>query len=237
MPFLRSLLFAVGMWLATLVIAPIGLLTFPLRFEHRYAVITRWARFNLWWLRLCCRLDYRVTGRELIPDRNAIVFCKHQSTWETLALQQIFPPQVWVLKRELLRIPLFGWGLAMLEPIAINRGAGRKALRQLVAEGEQRLHAGRWVVVFPEGTRVAPGTTRTYGIGGAVLASHSGYPVVPVAHNAGEYWPRKGFVKRPGTIQVEIGPPIATDGKSAEEINRAVRAWMNTTMARLSRGS
>ena len=237
MQFLRSLLFAVGMWLATVVIAPIGLLTFPLRFEHRYAVITRWARFNLWWLRLCCRLDYRVTGRELIPDRNAIVFCKHQSTWETLALQQIFPPQVWVLKRELLRIPLFGWGLAMLEPIAINRGAGRKALRQLVAEGEQRLDAGRWVVVFPEGTRMAPGTTRTYGIGGAVLASHSGYPVVPVAHNAGEYWPRKGFVKRPGTIQVEIGPPIATDGKSAEEINRAVRAWMNTTMARLSRGS
>ena len=237
MLFVRSLLFAVGMWIATLVIAPIGLLTFPLRFEHRYAVITRWARFNLWWLRLCCRLDYRVTGRELIPDRNAIVFCKHQSTWETLALQQIFPPQVWVLKRELLRIPLFGWGLAMLEPIAINRGAGRKALHQLVAEGEQRLDAGRWVVVFPEGTRMAPGTTRTYGIGGAVLASHSGYPVVPVAHNAGEYWPRKGFVKRPGTIQVEIGPPIATDGKSAEEINRAVRAWMNTTMARLSRGS
>jgi 1-acyl-sn-glycerol-3-phosphate acyltransferase len=132
------------MWLATFVIAPIGLFTFPLPFEQRYAVISQWARFTLWWLEKCCHLSYHVEGREHIPAGNALIFCKHQSTWETLALQQIFPPQVWVLKRELLRIPLFGWGLAMLEPIAIDRGAGRKALRQLVDEGAQRLKAGLW---------------------------------------------------------------------------------------------
>ncbi|MCC6302854.1 MAG: 1-acyl-sn-glycerol-3-phosphate acyltransferase [Gammaproteobacteria bacterium] len=214
------------MWLSTLVFAPLAVLTFPFPFTVRYAFITRWARFNLWWLRLTCRLDYQVRGRENIPVGNAIVFCKHQSAWETLALQKIFPPQVWLLKRELLWVPFFGWGLAMLEPIAIDRRAGRKAVEQLVTQGGERLANGRWVVIFPEGTRVPPGQTGRYGIGGAVLAAKSGYPVVPVAHNAGEFWPRRGFIKRPGTITVVVGPAIESQGKTAEMIKEEAREWI-----------
>ncbi|MGE0277989.1 MAG: lysophospholipid acyltransferase family protein [Nitrospiraceae bacterium] len=234
MLFLRSFLFAVGMLLSTLIIAPLAVLTFPFPFAARYAFITQWARFNLWWLRLSCGLRYVVHGRDNIPAGNAIVFCKHQSAWETLALQSIFPPQVWLLKRELLWVPFFGWGLAMLEPIAIDRRAGRKAVEQLVRQGTERLADGRWVVIFPEGTRVAPGQTGRYGIGGAVLAAASGYPVVPVAHNAGEFWPRRGFIKRPGTITVVVGPMIDPRGKDAETINEEAKEWIERNTRELS---
>lgn len=233
MLFLRSLLFALGMWLSTVVFAPLAVLTFPFPFTIRYAFITRWARFNLWWLRLTCQLDYQVHGQENIPAGNAIVFCKHQSAWETLALQKIFPPQVWLLKRELLWVPFFGWGLAMLEPIAIDRGAGRKAVEQLVKQGKERLNDGRWVVIFPEGTRVSPRQTGRYGIGGAVLAAKSGYPVVPVAHNAGEFWPRRGFIKRPGRISVVVGPAIESRGKTAEMIKEEAKEWIERNTRKL----
>jgi 1-acyl-sn-glycerol-3-phosphate acyltransferase len=234
MLFLRSLLFALGMWSSTLIIAPLAVLTFPFPFATRYAFITQWARFNLWWLQITCRLRYRVHGRQNIPVGNAIVFCKHQSAWETLALQNIFPPQVWLLKRELLWVPFFGWGLAMLEPIAIDRRAGRKAVEQLVRQGAERLANGRWVVIFPEGTRVAPGHTGRYGIGGAALAASSGYPVVPVAHNAGEFWPRRGFIKRPGTITVVVGPAIDPRGKDAETIKEEAKFWIENKSREIS---
>jgi len=234
MLFLRSLLFALGMWSSTLIIAPLALFTFPFPFSTRYAFITRWARFNLWWLQASCNLRYHVRGLDNIPAGNAIVFCKHQSAWETLALQNIFPPQVWLLKRELLWVPFFGWGLAMLEPIAIDRSAGRKAVDQLVRQGTERLANGRWVVIFPEGTRVAPGDTGRYGIGGAVLAVSSGYPVVPVAHNAGEFWPRRGFIKRPGTITVVVGAPIDSRDRDAETIRAEARAWIEKKSREIS---
>lgn len=230
----RSLLFLVGQVTSTLVFAPLSLLTFALPYHMRYRFITQWSRFNLWWLKITCGVHSTVTGREHIPDGNAIILCKHQSAWETLALTRIFPPQVWVIKRELLRIPFFGWGLAMLEPIAIDRKSGRKAVRQLVEQGCRRLEQGRWVVVFPEGTRVAPGQRKRYGIGGGVLAEQSGYPVVPVAHNAGEHWPRRGFLKYPGTIRVVIGPPIETRGRSPEQITAAAEAWIEATVEGIS---
>jgi 1-acyl-sn-glycerol-3-phosphate acyltransferase len=222
----RSLLFALGLWLSTVLYAPFALMTFPFALPARYRFITRWARFNMWWLRLTCGLSYRVKGREHIPDGAAIVFCKHQSTWETFALPEILPYQVWLMKRELLKIPLFGWCIALLDPIAIDRRSGRKAIEQLVEQGARHLGNGRWVIVFPEGTRVAPGETGRYGIGGAVLAESTGCPVVPVAHNAGQFWPRKGFVKRPGMITVVIGPAIETRGKSAEQIRDEARTWI-----------
>ncbi len=234
MPYLRALLFLMGQVCSTLIFAPLSLLTYPLPFRMRYRFITQWTRFNLWWLEKTCRVRYRVRGREHIPGTNAIVVCKHQSAWETLALTRIFPPQVWVIKRELLWIPFFGWGLAMLEPIAINRKAGRKAVRQLVEQGRRRLDQGRWVVVFPEGTRVAPGQKRRYALGGGILAQESGYPVVPVAHNAGEFWPRRGFLKRPGTIELVIGPPVETRGRTAEQIIAAAEDWIEATMGEIS---
>lgn len=234
MLFFRSLLFSLGMIASTLVFAPLSLLTFPLPLRQRYAFISQWARFNLWWLAVTCKLRYSVEGTENIPDHPCVILCKHQSAWETLALQMIFPQQVWVIKRELLWVPFFGWGLAMLKPIAINRQAARQALRQLVEQGTQRLKDGLWVVIFPEGTRVAPGEKRAYAPGGAMLAHRTGRAVVPVAHNAGEFWPKRGFLKRPGTIRLVIGLPILTSERHASEINTLAEQWIDNTMAHIS---
>jgi 1-acyl-sn-glycerol-3-phosphate acyltransferase len=213
--------------------APLAILTYPLPPLARYAFIRQWAHFMIWLLAHLCGLRFRVEGREHLPKQPAIVMAKHQSSWETLAFQQIFPPQVWVLKRELLWIPFFGWGLAMTQPIAIDRRSGRRAVEQIIDQGRQRLDTGRWVVVFPEGTRVAPGHCRRFGLGGAVLAAGTGYPVVPVAHNAGSFWPRRGFITKPGTVRVVIGPVIKTHGKTPEQINREAQTWIEREMQRL----
>ncbi len=230
---LRSALFNLIMWLSVLVYAPLTLLTFPLPFVLRYRFIRQWARFQVWLLRALCHLDYRVEGLEHLPPGPAIVLAKHQSAWETIAFQHILPPHTWVLKRELLWVPFFGWGLSLLKPIAIERGAGRRAVQQLVRQGRERLKEGIWVVIFPEGTRIAPGHRGRYRIGGAVLAAETGYPVVPVAHNAGLYWPRRSFVKRPGIIRVVVGPVIHTQGRSAEEILGLVEQWIEGRMPAL----
>jgi 1-acyl-sn-glycerol-3-phosphate acyltransferase len=224
----------VGLFGSAVVFAPLALLTFPLPLRARYGFIRQWSRLNLWWLARTCRLDFVVEGAEHIPPTAAVVMCKHQSAWETLALQGLFRPQVWVLKRELLRIPFFGWGLSMLQPIAIDRGAGRRAMEQVVREGTDRLRRGAWVVIFPEGTRVAPGERGRYHIGGAILAERAGTPVVPVAHNAGEYWPRRSFRKRPGTIRLVIGPPIPSANRRATEVLHDAETWIEDTVARLS---
>ena len=230
---------ALAFWLvfaATTVIAAILLmLLFPFSLQKRHKFITWWVGFILWWLESTCQLRYVVKGTENIPPTGpGIVFAKHQSTWETLALQRIFPSQIWVAKRELLWIPFFGWGLAMMKTIAIKRGTGRAAVTQLIREGKERLDEGLWIIIFPEGTRVPPGKKGRYRIGGAVLAEHSGYPVVPVAHNAGEFWPRHSFIKRPGTVQVRIGPAINPAGRSAQEIMMDAETWIETTMAEIT---
>ena len=232
--YVRSLLFVLGQGLSTLIFAPFCLLVFPLPFLWRYRFFTQWNRFNVWWLEMTCGIHYEVVGRENIPATNAIVLCKHQSAWETLVLPLCLPPLAFVIKRELLWIPFFGWGLALMEPIAIDRGVRRKAIYQLLAQGRQRLEAGRWVVVFPEGTRVSAGSKGTYSLGGALLAQRTGYPVVPVAHNAGEYWPRRRFLKRPGTIQLTFGPVIESTGKSAAEINALAESWIEKTVGEMS---
>lgn len=231
MLFLRSLLFAVCQMVSTLIFAPFSVLTGLLPYRMRYRFITQWNCFNLWCVEKVCGLRYEVTGREHIPPGPCVILCKHQSAWETYALPCIFPQMLaWVCKRELLWIPFFGWGFAVLRPIAIDRNAGRKALERLVAQGMDRLKRGRSVVIFPEGTRVAPGEKRRYAIGGAMLAERSGYPVLPIAHNAGEFWPRKSFIKYPGTIRVVIGPLIESKGKNAAEINMLAEAWIEEKM-------
>ncbi|MCB1734477.1 MAG: 1-acyl-sn-glycerol-3-phosphate acyltransferase [Gammaproteobacteria bacterium] len=232
--FLRSLLFSVGTVIATVLFSVGALFTLPFPFSIRYAFIIRWAWFVMWWLKVTCGISHTVIGRENISDRNAILFSKHQSTWETLAIQKIFPVQAWVLKQELLSVPFFGWALRLMEPIAINRSAGSAAVKKLIKDGKARLDAGRWVVVFPEGTRVAPGVIGRYGIGGAMLAQSSRYPVVPMAHNAGEFWPRRGFLKRPGVITVSIGPEIESEGRKADEILELAKSWIETEMIRIS---
>jgi 1-acyl-sn-glycerol-3-phosphate acyltransferase len=171
-----------------------------------------------------------VRGTENIPDTAGIVFSKHQSMWETIALQSIFPHQVWVAKQELKWLPFFGWGLWLMKTIFIKRGTGRAAVQQLVSQGKQRLDEGIWVVIFPEGTRVPPGTRGRYRIGGAVLAEKTGYPIVPLAHNSGEYWPRRSFIKHPGTIQVRVGAPISTRGKTAQQLLDEASGWIEARM-------
>ena len=231
---LRSLAFWLVFVVTIILYAIAVMISFPLPFRLRWFMVRSWARLMLWWLQVTCRLTHEIHGREHIPDGAGIVFSKHQSTWETIALQTIFPPQVWVAKRELLWLPFFGWGLALMKCIALDRGSGHAAVRQLVRVGKQRLQEGLWIIIFPEGTRVPPGQTGQYRIGGAILAEQSGYPVMPVAHNAGEYWPRRSFIKLPGTIQVRIGAPIASEGRSAQEILEEAAAWIESQMAEIT---
>jgi len=229
----RSLVYAVVQLVVTPPYSILALLTFPLSRPSRYRIITSWSRIMMWCAAHICGIRYRVIGAENIPGTPCIILSKHESAWETLALQMIFPPQVWVLKRELLWIPFFGWGLAMLWPIAIDRRSGVRALRQTVQQGRERLAQGFSIVIFPEGTRSAPGTAGSYQIGGAWLAVQTGAPVVPVAHNAGRYWPRKAFVKYPGTITVSIGPVVSPAGRKAPDIMREVEEWIENEMQRI----
>jgi len=226
MTLLRSSLFALVLALLTPPYAILALATFPLPRMARYRFISGWSRIVLFFARHLLRIDWRVEGREHLPARPAIILSKHQSAWETIAFQQIFPPQVHVLKRELLWIPFFGWGLALMSPIAIDRSRGVAALRSIARRGRERLAQGFWVIIFPEGTRVAPGERRPYQLGGAWLAAASGAPVVPVAHNAGLVWPRNAFVKRPGTVTVRIGPPIDTENRDPKLINAIAETWI-----------
>ncbi len=233
---IRSFWFALGLVASTIIFAPLTMLAVPLPFRWRHRFVGLWTRFNLWWLKTTCALSHQLEGTENIPEHPVIVMCKHQSAWETLFLQLLFQPQVWVLKRELLWIPFFGWGLAMMRPIAIDRKSGRRAVGQIVEQGKQRLREGCWVIIFPEGTRVAPGQRKRYRLGGAVLAQESGIPVLPIAHNAGEFWPRRSFLKRPGTIRMVVGPLVASKGRNAEAINQDVEAWIESTVQTISGG-
>ncbi|WP_043739904.1 lysophospholipid acyltransferase family protein [Thioalkalivibrio nitratireducens] len=237
LPRLRAIAFWVGFAGSTIVfgllVAPLAL---PFGWHGRYRALSQWTRFNVWWLGVTCGLRHRVYGAaNLLQPTPAIVMAKHQSAWETIALQQILPPQVWVLKRELMRIPFFGWAIGMVDPVPVDRKAGRRALDALVEAGTDRLRRGLWVVLFPEGTRVAPGERGRYRIGGAVLAARSGYPVIPIAHNSGSFWPRRSLVKHPGVIDVVVGPPIASEGREPEAILAKVENWIESEVARLER--
>ncbi|HHH44537.1 MAG TPA: 1-acyl-sn-glycerol-3-phosphate acyltransferase [Gammaproteobacteria bacterium] len=232
--YLRSFLFWLGFATFTLVFGLLLVLSFPFPLEKRFTLTRGWSTATIWWLRVSCKLDYEVKGTENIPDKAGIIFAKHQSTWETLILNFWFRKQSWVVKRELLWVPVFGWGMYMMHPIALDRGAGRKAIDQLVTQGQERLDAGNWIVIFPEGTRTAPGSKGRYRIGGAILAERTGADVTPIAHNAGEYWPRRSFIKRPGTIKIRIGPPIVSKNKSAQEILAEAEHWIESQMDRIT---
>lgn len=229
----RAALYWVGLVLSTIVVALLLLLLAPFPFLVRQRFSVLWPRFNLWWLRITCGLRHEVRGRDNIPDGPAIYLCKHQSAWETIAMETVVPPMVWVLKRELMWIPIFGWALAVLKPIALDRSKGRAAVEQLIEQGAARLRDGISVVIFPEGTRVMPGKKGKYRLGGALLAERTGVPVVPMAHNAGNFWPRRGFRKYPGTIQMVIGEPFDSRGMTAAQINAKAEAWIEATVAEL----
>ena len=204
-----------------------------LPFRRRFVLARFWAVALLTVLKWTCRLDYVIEGRENLPAGNHIALWKHSSSWETIAMAVVFPRQVWVLKRELLWIPFVGWGIRQLHAIAIDRKSGSSAVHQVVEQGRQRLGEGDWVMVFPEGTRMAPGQTRKYGVSGTLLARETGHLIVPVAHDAGRYWPRRGLFKKPGRIRVVIGPPISATGADPREVNERAQAWIESTLRSL----
>lgn len=231
---LRTALFLL---LVSLLTIPFGVLVslavfFPM--PARYRIIAIWRRGFMALCHYVLGIRYRVLGRENIPAEPSVVLAKHQSAWETVGLQEVFPPLVFVLKKELLRVPFFGWGLAAMKMISIDRAAAKDALKQVFDQGRERLAAGYWVVIFPEGTRVAPGETERYKPGGAHLAVRSAAKVVPVAHNAGEVWKKGRFAISPGLITISIGPALDPAGKTAVKINALASAWIEAEMRRLS---
>jgi len=235
MSILRSILFMLVLIIVTPPYALLMIFCFPLPHRFRRYTAVPWVFMTIWLIKHVLAIDYRVIGRENIPDRPAVIFSKHQSAWETVVLQQVFPLALFVWKRELKwQLPFFGWALAVIPMISIDRGAGKNALKQLADQGRLRLSQGYPVIIFPEGTRVAPGDQRRYKIGGAHLAVETGAPVLPVALNSGEYWGRNAFFKQPGLITVSIGPAIDPAGLSAEDVNSRARAWMEAEMARIS---
>lgn len=197
-----------------------------LPFRLRFVLARLWGAVLLKALKWTCRLDYRVEGFENLPPGSHVALWKHSSSWETIAMAVIFPRQVWVLKRELTWIPFVGWGILQLHAIAIDRKSGASAVSQVIEQGSARLAEGSWVIIFPEGTRMPRGQTRKYGGSGALLAKEAGRMIVPVAHNSGDYWPRRGLMKKPGTIRVAIGPPISAAHREVREINEDAQSWI-----------
>ncbi len=233
MVYVRSSIFLVVQIFWVSFYSTLVLFTLPFVPHARYRFASGLAYSLMWLLRVICGIRMEVRGAEYIPKQPCIVLCKHQSAWETFSLQTVFPPQVWVLKRELLWLPFFGWGLAMTSPIAIDRSKGKQAMKQLLEQGRDRLASGFCVVIFPEGTRMPYGVRGKYKMGGAMLGASTGAPVVPVAHNAGKFWGRNAFLKRPGTIVMSIGKPIDPTGLTADEINRRAEDWIESEVARL----
>lgn len=234
MIFLRSLLFMLAMMLTTPLIVLALLLVFWLPSRQRRLFVMPWIRLVMWLIRRILRIEHRVLGAENIPATPCVVLCKHQSAWETFALQVIFSLTSFVYKRELHWLPFFGWGLKLMPFVGIDRTAGKAALKQVAERGKHRLAEGYTVVIFPEGTRMMPGQHRRFKIGGAYLAIKAGVPIVPVALNSGEFWRRNAFIKHPGTVTVSIGPAIDPTGKTLEAVNSAAEAWIEAEMRRIS---
>lgn len=233
MGLLGSLLFTSLLFLSVL---PYSLLVIAARlfgWRASYRAVLWWIDLICWLAKTLCGLSYEVQGEENLPSEPVVVLVKHSSAYETITQLRIFPRQTWVLKRELMWAPFLGWGLATVHPIAINRSAGQSAVQQVIDQGLAALADGRWIMVFPEGTRMPPGETRRYGLSGVLLAQQAGCPVVPVAHNAGDYWPRRGWRKRPGTVQFCIGPPMDPAGREPREFNRDVQAWIENKVREL----
>ena len=231
----RSVLFYFGYFMALLLSAVVLVpLAACLPLQARYRVLHSYNHIVLWWFRLTCGVTVNVSGREQVPEGACVLLANHQSEWETIYLQVVKRPLCTVLKQELLKIPVFGWGLKLLEPIPLDRTQPAKALKQVLTVGTQRLKDGFTVLIFPEGTRIAPGHRKKFNKSGAAIACRAGVPVVPVAHNAGEIWPNDSWIKHPGTLNVVFGPAIETAGRKPDVVVAEAEAWVEATLAEIS---
>lgn len=233
MQILRASFFTLGMTLSTLVYALPCVLVRFLPYRICFAFVSSWCAFNTFWLRVTCGINYKISGQENIPEQPCVIMSNHQSTWETLAFPGIFPTFTWVVKKELLYIPLFGWGMASVAPIALNRKQGKQAMQQLISEGKEKLALGRCILIFPEGTRTSYHEQRSLKVGGFLLAKQTQSFILPVVHDSGRLWPRKHFLKQAGTVHVRIGKLISTENKTAEELRDEYAHWLKTTRAEL----
>ena len=225
-----GLLFAMVL-ATTIIFGFLMLIAALLPFSLQYKLASSWGTYVMFMVKAICGLSYQATGLDnLSNDQNAIVLCKHQSAWETIFLVAALPPSSILLKKSLLWIPFWGWAMATLKPIAINRSSPKEALSQLLKQGAKRLQEGYWIIMFPEGTRTAPGEQHKFSASGSLLAQRTGYPIIPIAHNAGEFWPRYSFLKYPGVIQVRIGSAIATEGRKSRDINAEAETWIKNAM-------
>jgi 1-acyl-sn-glycerol-3-phosphate acyltransferase len=232
--FLGSLFFTGFLFVWTFLYAiPFALLCFFLPFPRRFVLVRIYAGSVLSVLKWTCGLSYRIEGAAL-PEGCHVALWKHSSSWETMAMMVVFPRQVWVLKRELLWIPVVGLAVRQMHAIAIDRKAGHSAVAQVIEQGKERLAEGDWIMIFPEGTRMGAGETRRYGVSGTLLAQETGKLIVPVAHNSGYYWPRRGWLKKPGTVRVVIGTPVSPAGRDVREVNEEIQAWVEATVRRLT---
>ena len=225
MLFLRSLLYFIGSIISLIVITLCGLFLVILPYSYRQRFLSNWAIFCIWWLKISLNITTDVMGSENINSSPSVIISNHQSTWETLAFQTIFPAHTWVLKQELLWLPVFGWSLALLKPIVINRGDKLNAIKKVIKQGSERLSQGISVVVFPEGTRQTYKHLGDYQNGAAAIAKKSGHDIIPVYHNAGKFWPKGSFIKKPGVITVVIGKPISSSFLTSSELTKEVRNW------------
>jgi len=233
MIYFRSVVFFILGILNTIVY---GIFTVPLSLlwhDMGYECARGWGKRVVWLAKHVCGIDYTVRGIENIPASPTIIMAKHQSAWETVAILSYLPRGVWIIKRELVWLPIIGWVLAGLKSIAIDRKNGRSARDQILVQGKDRLARGYSIVIFPEGTRVAPNERRKYGLGGAILATDAHANILPIAHNAGECWRRNAFLKYPGHVTMSIGPVITTAGRDAVTVTREVEAWIEAEMLRL----
>lgn len=235
MLWVRSLVFTTLLFVTTLLFGVAVLIAalLPLSIGQRYVIPRNWGLFLTWLARVVCGIDYVIEGRENLPAEPFVSLWKHSSVWETLAQMFVVPPASWLLKREVLWIPVVGWAVKTYRPIAIDRSAGHSAVNQVVRQGRERLAAGMGVIVYPEGTRMPPGKTRKYGVSGALLAVETGAPVVPIAHNSGYLWKRRSLLKHPGRIYVVIGKPIDPRGLDAREVNERAQQWIEATIAEI----
>ncbi len=231
----RSLLFLGFCFTAVILYATAVLLMFWAPRDWLQRIAVSFCSLALWAGDFFCGLKVVVEGRENLPDVPSVIMIKHTTALETYGHLPFFPRTAWVLKKSILYVPIMGWAIGLLfNPIAIDRGAGSRAVKQVIRQGRERLAEGTWVTIYPEGTRVAPGETRTYGISGAALAKEAGAPIVPVAHNAGDFWRRREFTKRPGTVRFVIGPPIDASQQSPKETNLVVQEWIEGKMREIS---
>jgi 1-acyl-sn-glycerol-3-phosphate acyltransferase len=230
----RTSVFYGGYSLLTVWFSITGNLLFWMPYAARVTYLGWWNFATMRWLTLICGVRYRVRGLEHLPAGPCVILAKHQSQWETFYLQVMKRPIVTVIKKELLHVPFFGWGLRLLEPIAIDRGNPKQALKHIMEEGQRRLAQGRSVMIFPEGTRTPPGQVGNYARSGATLACRAGVPILPVAHNAGRHWPARKFLKYPGTIDVVIGAPIDTAGKDGRELTETAKQWIEGELDKIA---